>query len=288
MRGSRSLLLRCFAPMMVLLLSIACLAVQGGAALAAPGTPTLVEPGFGRVDVVLNPTLKASAYTGSNAHKATEWQLDDWHDQDLWTNPEWTRTSVAAETSTVVNAASGTFASALAGRTSLDPNETYFWRVRYQDSDGHLERVVGVLALRHRHFHLVPGRRVDGRRHGDLGAGAEPRRRERRCGRGVHDRQRRGQAGRAAEPDHRPQQPHLLKRRDLRHQLQRLDQGGRGRPVPSSASGPCTATAGNGDTTPSGSPRLLPPGTWPKGLRTEAWRPGCWCRTPTPARSAWT
>jgi hypothetical protein len=116
-------------PAVLIFLSL--FAVLQAPATAAPATPSIVAPGKGRVDVSFNPTMEGSAYSGSPGHKATGWQIDGSND---FASPEWTRTSAAPETQTVINATNGTFANDLAGKTQLDMNTSYACRVRYQDT----------------------------------------------------------------------------------------------------------------------------------------------------------
>jgi hypothetical protein len=132
MRRSTVSLARYFAPLMVLLMSLTCLALQQGTACAAPAVPSLVAPQTGRIDVSFNPILQGSAFSGLGfPHQATEWQIDG---NSAFSSPEWTRTSAGPETQTVVNVANGTFANHLAGKTQLDINTVYYCQVRYQDS----------------------------------------------------------------------------------------------------------------------------------------------------------
>ncbi len=132
MRRSTGSLAKYLAPVIILLLSLTCLALQQGSACAAPATPSFIAPQTGHIDVSFNPTLQGSAFSGSGfPHQATEWQLDN---QGDFAEPEWTRTSSLPETQTVVNATNGTFANNLAGKTQLDKNTVYFCQVRYQDS----------------------------------------------------------------------------------------------------------------------------------------------------------
>jgi hypothetical protein len=98
-----------------------------------PSTPVNSLPASGATAQVLNPTLTASAYSdpNSDAHQDTNWQLDNNSD---FSSPEWTRTAGAAETSKAVNSTNGTFANSLSGKTALDHNTVYYFRVRYQDA----------------------------------------------------------------------------------------------------------------------------------------------------------
>ena len=125
-------LVRFLVPVTVLLMALSCLALTRGVSLAAPAAPTLISPDDGSITVPLNPILMASAYSGSPGHQATQWQIDGSSD---FSSPEWTRTSTLPETQVLVNTANGTFANWCAGRSSLEMNMGYFWRVRYQDTN---------------------------------------------------------------------------------------------------------------------------------------------------------
>lgn len=96
----------------------------------APTTPTNSAPANATTAQDLAATLSASYNdTDGNAQIAAEWQVDD---DSSFATPVWTR-SGGAETSTSVTSGNGTFANELAGKTELDHNTTYFWRVRYSD-----------------------------------------------------------------------------------------------------------------------------------------------------------
>lgn len=98
----------------------------------APTTPTNSVPASSATAVDLNATLTGSAYadSDSNAQTDAQWQVDD--DSDFAT-PVWTRTAGTGEITTTVTSAKGTFANELSGKTALDHNSTYYWRVRYSD-----------------------------------------------------------------------------------------------------------------------------------------------------------
>ncbi|MDP3245052.1 MAG: LamG-like jellyroll fold domain-containing protein [bacterium] len=99
---------------------------------SAPNTPTNVTPTNGLTGQNLNVSLTGSAYSDPESNPQTDasWQVDD--DADFAT-PVWTRTAGAAETTTAVTGANGTFANELVGKTELDHNTTYYWQVRYSD-----------------------------------------------------------------------------------------------------------------------------------------------------------
>jgi hypothetical protein len=100
---------------------------------SVPDQPSNVTPASAAVDQSLMLTLQGSAYVDDdgNAHADSQWQIDD--DADF-SSPVWRRTSTSSESSVTVNASTGTFANELAGRTELDHDTTYYWRVRYSDS----------------------------------------------------------------------------------------------------------------------------------------------------------
>ncbi len=97
-----------------------------------PDKPTNTSPADGNLDQDLNLSLVASNYTDteSDAHTDTEWQIDDNSD---FSSPVWTRTAGAGETTVVVNSTNGSFANELNGKSELDHNTVYYWRVRYSD-----------------------------------------------------------------------------------------------------------------------------------------------------------
>ncbi len=97
-----------------------------------PDTPSNSLPINGAMDQDLNVTLEGSAYSDPDSDPQIDagWQVDD---NSNFATPVWTKTAEAAETTTTVNATNGTFANELAGKTELDHNTTYYWRVRYND-----------------------------------------------------------------------------------------------------------------------------------------------------------
>lgn len=99
-----------------------------------PSTPTNSLPTNGATAQDLNATLTGSVYADpddpDDAQTNAQWQVDD--DSDFAT-PVWTRTAGAAEITTAVTSGNGTFANELSGKTELDHNSTYYWRVRYSD-----------------------------------------------------------------------------------------------------------------------------------------------------------
>jgi hypothetical protein len=99
-----------------------------------PTTPTHDAPGAGATGQLLNPTLTGSAYADLDVDAQTnaQWQVDDASD---FLTPVWTRTAGAAEITTSVTSGNGTFANALSGKTELDHNTTYYFRVAYSDGN---------------------------------------------------------------------------------------------------------------------------------------------------------
>lgn len=97
-----------------------------------PATPTNSSPSNAATAQDLNATLTGSDYsdTDGNLQTDSQWQVDD--DSDFAT-PVWTRTAGASGVTTSVTAGNGTFANELSGKTELDHNSTYYFRVRYSD-----------------------------------------------------------------------------------------------------------------------------------------------------------
>lgn len=99
----------------------------------APDQPSGVSPAHMATGVSLAPQLQGSAYHDPQdvPQSDASWQVDDNAD---FNSPEWTRTAGFAESTTTVNAANGTFANSLDGKTELTHGTTYYWRVRYSNS----------------------------------------------------------------------------------------------------------------------------------------------------------
>lgn len=97
-----------------------------------PATPTNSAPASAATAQDLNTTLTASDYSDpeSNAQTDSQWQVDD--DSDF-SSPVWTRTAGTSGVTTAITSGNGTFANELVGKTELDHNTTYYWRVRYSD-----------------------------------------------------------------------------------------------------------------------------------------------------------
>ena len=90
----------------------------------APTAPTLINPENESANQGLTPTLQASAYfdPDGNAHTNSQWQIDDNGDFSscVWDSGD----GAAAAITTMVPAG------------KLGYGKTYFWRVRYKDSEG--------------------------------------------------------------------------------------------------------------------------------------------------------
>lgn len=99
---------------------------------STPNTPTNSTPANASTAQYLNATLTGSAYSDadSNVQTDSQWQVDN--DSDF-SSPVWTRTAGGSEVTTSVTSGNGTFANELSGKTELDHNSTYYWRVRYSD-----------------------------------------------------------------------------------------------------------------------------------------------------------
>lgn len=90
----------------------------------APATPTLASPANGTTTVSLTPTLQASAFSDQDgdSHANSQWQVDN---ENSFASPEWdSGESYSAGTQTTVPA------------NKLSENTSYYWRVRYKDSQG--------------------------------------------------------------------------------------------------------------------------------------------------------
>lgn len=95
---------------------------------AAPNQPTLLSPLNGSANIVLAPTLLASAFSDPDAndtHSASQWQVAlDAQFSNI----------VVDDTQTTSNASDLTSYDVPTG--ILSPGITYFWRTRYQDNEG--------------------------------------------------------------------------------------------------------------------------------------------------------
>ena len=90
----------------------------------APETPLLLSPEDGLTGIALAPALLASNYydPDDDVHANTQWQVDDASD---FISPVWdSGDSFVASTTTTIPAG------------LLTPGTTYYWRVRYKDSEG--------------------------------------------------------------------------------------------------------------------------------------------------------
>jgi len=100
----------------------------------APNTPTISSPTASQTGVSINPTVTSSAFSDDDVgdtHQASQWQVatDSGFTAVVWDSG----TDTTNKTSTVVNAANGTFAGALSGETTLANSTVYYVRVRHQD-----------------------------------------------------------------------------------------------------------------------------------------------------------
>ncbi len=94
------------------------------AAWAAPEPPEAIAPADGAADVSLTPALQASPFTHADpeiTHAASQWQVDV---VDTFDDPMWDSGDAAAVAERVVP------------EDTLEHGTIYFWRVRYQDSEG--------------------------------------------------------------------------------------------------------------------------------------------------------
>jgi hypothetical protein len=98
-----------------------------------PDKPLNSSPLDGALEIDINPSLIASSYNDfeGDSQIDTQWQVDNNSD---FSSPVWTRTAGSSETSTVINDTNGVFANELSGKTQLNHNSTYYFRVRYSDS----------------------------------------------------------------------------------------------------------------------------------------------------------
>lgn len=99
---------------------------------APPSTPTNSLPANGSTTEDLNAVLTGSAYSDPDLNPQTDaqWQVDD---DSNFSSSVWTRTAGSATTTTSITSGNGTFANELSGKTELDHNSTYYWRMRYSD-----------------------------------------------------------------------------------------------------------------------------------------------------------
>ncbi len=107
----------------------------GGAGGAVLSKPINKSPLDGEIVFTVNPDLVASAFssTSGSTHTATEWQVDDESD---FSSIVWSRLSSSGEISTTINNSKGKFQNELVDKQALVDGATYYWRVRYQDSNG--------------------------------------------------------------------------------------------------------------------------------------------------------
>jgi len=103
----------------------------------APTTPTNSTPTDASTRIIQNPTLTGSAFATTDpsnpTHQASQWQIAT---EVGISNVVWdSGTDTTNKTSTIVNSTNGTFAGVLSGKTFLTENTTYYWHVRYQDTN---------------------------------------------------------------------------------------------------------------------------------------------------------
>lgn len=102
-----------------------------------PATPTNSAPADAATGVSKNPTLSASAFSDSNgdAHASSTWSV--YEASDCSGTADWSKSSDTSNlTSIVLNSTNGTFADALAGRTTLKAHTAYSFKVVYTDDQG--------------------------------------------------------------------------------------------------------------------------------------------------------
>jgi len=89
-----------------------------------PGQPSLVSPEDGATDISLTPTLTASDFSSKTgaSHSATQWQISTADDFS---------SGIVLDTESTASLTSFTVESGL-----LSNGTTYYWRVRYKDSEG--------------------------------------------------------------------------------------------------------------------------------------------------------
>ena len=99
--------------------------------LPVPDTPSITSPSNGATDIDQNPTITSSAYSGTGAHAASQWQADE---DSNFGSPDWDSGSTATNLeSIVVNNTNGTFQNELAGETELGFCTTYYVRVKHKN-----------------------------------------------------------------------------------------------------------------------------------------------------------
>lgn len=92
----------------------------------APGRPAAADPSTGARGVRPSPLLESSAFSdpdGGDTHAASQWQVS--REPGDYTSPVFDNARLAGSPLTSVIVSPG-----------LDPDTTYYWRVRYQDSHG--------------------------------------------------------------------------------------------------------------------------------------------------------
>lgn len=98
---------------------------------AGPSIPNNITPSNNQNNINLNPTLEGSSYTDMSPQVSAMWQVSDTGD---FSSPVWTRTTTStAETNIIVNNTNGVFANLLQGKTSLQHNKIYYFKVKYSN-----------------------------------------------------------------------------------------------------------------------------------------------------------
>ncbi|MBI2463361.1 DUF2341 domain-containing protein [Candidatus Peregrinibacteria bacterium] len=99
---------------------------------ATPSTPTIASPANGATGVSRTPTLESSAFSGAPGHTSSNWQIAT--DSGFNTIVATKSTDTTNLTSIVANSTNFTFQNALATKTYLTPNTTYYARVQHTNA----------------------------------------------------------------------------------------------------------------------------------------------------------
>jgi|GEM_PF-2865275 len=104
-----------------------------GGLTSVPDTPTNSSPSDSATGVSRTPTLSSSAYSGSDTHLNSTWQVDNNSD---FSSPEWTAVEDTSNlTSIVLNNSNGVFANDLSSYAQLG-SDTYYFRVLHANVTG--------------------------------------------------------------------------------------------------------------------------------------------------------
>lgn len=113
-------------------------AISAQTSAITPTTPTIASPTDNQNDVIYNPSIEASAFVPSfgSVHALSDWQISD---DNTFSNINcsdanivWCAMNQSAADTITVDSESGSFQNALAGKTALQQNTTYYIRVRYK------------------------------------------------------------------------------------------------------------------------------------------------------------